>query len=288
MDNASLPYLSRIANAVEKLTGGGGANAQAAALAAIAKSISVSVNSESTINTEGNKNTAAIAEHLDKGLLTSVQDGSSTIIKSLLELLRTALVDELHADMTVTVQEQQGGQTVNVEKSVFEVMKDQIVKAIHDELTTTIEINNTPTEVNIAYLLSGIMTANQAIATALSGLGTALTSIQTNTANTAARLLDGNNTPAGSILAQIQGNTGSTYTDVHTITGDIHDTNGIKDDIEQMKNDIGTIKTDINSSGGIKGAVTGIQQTCDQYFYNQLEYIKGDLDAIWTKIPSSS
>lgn len=47
------------------------------------------------------------------------------------ENLRTALV--------VTVEEEQGGQTVEIEKSVYDVMGDDLVDKLHEAFTITVE-----------------------------------------------------------------------------------------------------------------------------------------------------
>lgn len=236
MDNSSLPYLSRIAASLEKLTGGSAVKSQNDVLATIAKSIGVSA----TIETAGNANAAEIADNLNKGLLTTVQEEQEgepvDVVKSLLELMRTALVETMEKAFTITVQEEQGGETVEVKKSIFEVMKNEMVLQLRDALTVEVSVDNTTVRKGVAQLLNeqnakivtidttlgniktdldgikgsldgttagGVAAKLDAINNSLSGVSSNLSNIQTNTANTASRLLDSHSTSVADRLAGI-------------------------------------------------------------------------------------
>ena len=212
MDNAALPYLSKIANALEKLTGGGSAKNQGDALAAIAKSINVSANSESVINTEGNANTKAIGEKLDKGLLTTEQVGSSAVVKSLLELLRTAVVSELHSRFSVTVTEN----NATVEKSLAQLINEQ----------------NT--------ILSSMVTALSTMGQTISGINTNVSRIQSSIGN----LISTDARDIMHRLGDIETSVGNAAIYAHTIEQDLSPSYESIDNISKKLKDIRT-----NTSG---------------------------------------
>ena len=105
MDNASLPYLKSIADALKGISGGvtGGGTAKITA---------------SNISASASVNTTDIVENLDLALMTDFSEESSQLRISALAMLKSSLVAELRSAMFVTVSSEQ--------KSVFELIHDQL------------------------------------------------------------------------------------------------------------------------------------------------------------------
>ena len=132
MDNAILPYLKTIAEALEKISASG-----------IGTSGATTVGAGDT-STAG-LDFASIADQIDAGLVTTTSEeqepeteGEDPVVvttkTSTMEMLREGVRHELHEAFFITVTEEmpvedgEEGETIEtfVEKSVFEVIKDDI------------------------------------------------------------------------------------------------------------------------------------------------------------------
>jgi len=120
-----LPYLKEIADALKKIAGGSGEKTQNDALATIAKNIGASTIQETHVNMAGNANTKDIGEKLDKGLLVSVQDGSTAVIKSVVTVLKEALVEAFRECLTVEVTENNNTVRKGVAQLLTELVSHQ-------------------------------------------------------------------------------------------------------------------------------------------------------------------
>ena len=130
--NALLPYLKQIADA---LTGNkGGDKKRDEELTSIAKNIGTAAVTNNNVSMAGNANTKAISDTLAKGLIVTVQDGSSEYEKSIFALM----FEMLQNAMFVTVTED--GQQVT--KGIAQLLKEQnesishIKDALYDNTTT--------------------------------------------------------------------------------------------------------------------------------------------------------
>lgn len=132
MDNAILPYLKTIAEALEKISASGIGSSGATTVGA------------GDISTAG-LDFASIADQIDAGLVTTTTEEQEpetegedptvvTTKTSTMETLREGVRHELHEAFFITVTEEvpvedgEEGETIEtfVEKSVFEVIKDDI------------------------------------------------------------------------------------------------------------------------------------------------------------------
>lgn len=118
---ALLPYLKQIAEALISRNKEGDKKGNEA-LSSIEKTISVSTAKQTSAAAEGNANTSAIGATLEKGLL-------------------------------LTVEEEQGGETVQVVKSVFQVIMDSILAKMEDALFVTVTENNQQVRKSLAQLV---------------------------------------------------------------------------------------------------------------------------------------
>jgi len=86
----------------------------------------------SSVNVKGTVETEEIDENLRTALIMTVQEeqGGETVDvdKSVYDVMADDLVDKLHEAFTITVQEEQGGQQVDVEKSALEVIVDDLTQ----------------------------------------------------------------------------------------------------------------------------------------------------------------
>lgn len=71
-----------------------------------------------------------IADKIESGLIATVEEeeGGQTVQRqiAIIDVVRDAVNEVLHQANFITVEEQEGGQTVEVEKSVFEQIKDDL------------------------------------------------------------------------------------------------------------------------------------------------------------------
>lgn len=179
--NALLPYLKQIADALMSRNKEGDKKGNEA-LSSIEKTISVSTAKQTSTAAEGNANTSAIGATLEKGLL-------------------------------LTVEEEQGGETVQVVKSVFQVIMDSILAKMEDALFVTVTENNQQVRKSLAQLMHDISTA-------LGTTNTTLASINTNTSRTASRL---------STVNENLGTTNNLLGDIESNTDNIHVTAELDD-----------------------------------------------------------
>jgi len=88
--------------------------------------------SRASVNVKGTVETEEIDENLRTALVVTVQEeqGGQTVDveKSVYDVMADDLVDKLHEAFTITVQEEQGGQQVDVEKSALEVIVDDLTQ----------------------------------------------------------------------------------------------------------------------------------------------------------------
>lgn len=106
MDNASLPYLKQIAEALKKYSG---ANGSSTSISGITVS-------------GGGSDSGEVAKSLETGLFAETEGEQWTVSKSAIELLKDELVKILHDAMYVTVTEGR----LPVEKSAFAIMTEKL------------------------------------------------------------------------------------------------------------------------------------------------------------------
>ena len=128
--NALLPYLKQIADALGSSAKNEGKKRDEE-LTSIAKNINTATVTNNNVSLAGNENTKGIRDTLAKGLIVTVQDGSSQYEKSIFALM----FEMLQNAMFVTVTE--GGQQVT--KGIAQLMKEQnesldlIKSALYDD-----------------------------------------------------------------------------------------------------------------------------------------------------------
>ena len=154
MSESTLPYLEKIAKAIDKMNSDG-SKKQSEALQSISKEIGTYNVTSQTVNMGTSENTKEIADAVKLGLVTEVteeQGGQQVQVeKGILDVMKEAFVQVFREAMFTVV----GEGSAAHEESVFKVMKDEIVEAIG-------EINTT---------LDGIKDAEEEIADALTGSG---------------------------------------------------------------------------------------------------------------------
>ena len=106
MDNASLPYLKQIAEALKKYSGASGSSTSISGI---------------TVS-GGGSDSGEVAKSLETGLFAETEGAQGTVSKSAIELLKDELVKILHDAMYVTVTEGR----LPVEKSAFAIMTEKL------------------------------------------------------------------------------------------------------------------------------------------------------------------
>ena len=106
MDNASLPYLKQIAEALKKYSGASGSSTSISGI---------------TVS-GGGSDSGDVAKSLETGLFAETEGAQGTVSKSAIELLKDELVKILHDAMYVTVTEGR----LPVEKSAFAIMTEKL------------------------------------------------------------------------------------------------------------------------------------------------------------------
>lgn len=234
--NALLPYLKQIADA---LTGNkGGDKKRDEELTSIAKNIGTATVTNNNVSMAGNANTKAISDTLAKGLIVTVQDGSSEYEKSIFALM----FEMLQNAMFVTVTED--GQQVT--KGIAQLIKEQneslgiIKSALYDDsgdtpvtaLSRLADINMNLGGINtdldsVKAGISGINDSQAGILEALSmGSGASATSV-------VKELVDVNTN-----LTTIGTNIGSGNTTMNNIYSRLGTTNGLIGDSNELLSDI--------------------------------------------------
>lgn len=288
--NALLPYLKQIADA---LTGNkGGDKKRDEELTSIAKNIGTATVTNNNVSMAGNANTKAISDTLAKGLIVTVQDGSSEYEKSIFALI----FEMLQKAMFVTVTE--GGQQVT--KGIAQLLKEQneslgiIKSALYDDSGQTpvtalsrladININlggiNTDLD-SVKAGISGINDSQAGILDALSmGSGASATSV-------VKELVDVNTN-----LTTIGTNIGSGNTTLSSIDSRLSTTNGLIGDSNELLSDIesNTDNIQVTASVDESSMTTAVSDGIDSSFAlgyrsGALEQIKDHVANIDTKTP---
>lgn len=115
MDNASLPYLKEIADALRKISGSWSATGGGSSSASVAGNIDLS-----GLNFDG------IADAIEAGLVVTMTEDEETVTRPALNILGNDIIATLHDAFFINVIEGEGSSAEEVEKSVFEVIKDDI------------------------------------------------------------------------------------------------------------------------------------------------------------------
>ena len=150
--NALLPYLKQIADALSS-SAKNGSKKRDEELTSIAKNINAATVTNNNVSMAGNENTKAIGATLEKGLL-------------------------------LTVEEEQGGETVQVVKSVFQVIMDSILAKMEDALFVKVTENNQQVRKSLAQLVlehdAEIVNIRKALdGTTANGIGAKVAAIDT-------------------------------------------------------------------------------------------------------------
>lgn len=227
---ALLPYLKQIAEALISRNKEGDKKGNEA-LSSIEKTISVSTAKQTSTAAEGNANTSAIGATLEKGLL-------------------------------LTVEEEQGGETVQVVKSVFQVIMDSILAKMEDALFVTVTENNQQVRKSLAQLVlehnAEIVNIRKALdGTTANGIGAKVAAIDTKigTMNTT---LDGIKTAQEGIEDALDGTTtGGVADKLNDIDNAI---SGIAQDVESIDTNIGTMNTNLNTVNTRLGSMYTFQR----------------------------
>lgn len=234
--NALLPYLKQIADALSGSKGGDKKRDEE--LTSIAKNIGTATVTNNNVSMAGNANTKAISDTLAKGLIVTVQDGSSEYEKSIFALM----FEMLQNAMFVTVTED--GQQVT--KGIAQLIKEQneslgiIKSALYDDsgqtpitvLSKLADINMNLGGINtdldsVKAGISGINDSQAGILEALSmGSGASATSV-------VKELVDVNTN-----LTTIGTNIGSGNTTLSSIDSRLSTTNGLIGDSNELLSDI--------------------------------------------------
>ena len=172
MNTGALPYLKQIADALNSNKGGDKKRDEE--LTSIAKNISTATVTNNNVSIAANENTKAISETLAKGLIVTVQEGSSEVQKSIFALIFEMLQSALYATVT------ENGQTVV--KGIAQLVSEQntilsgiasTVSTISAEATLTREALYDPNNANntIYGKVSGIGNDTDIIRGTVSGIG---------------------------------------------------------------------------------------------------------------------
>ena len=231
MSESTLPYLEKIAKAIDKMNSDG-SKKQSEALQSISKNIGTYNVTSQTVNMGTQENTKEIADAVKKGLITEVIEG-------------------------------QGSSAHEVEKGILDVMKEAFVQVFREAMFTVVGTGSSAQEVSIFKVisdtLSDIKTAQQGIEAALSGTGSAgsissqLSAIET-TLGTMDTSLGTMNTAIGTMNTTI-GNVG---TDVGNIKSDVA---AIKSQTDDLESSIGQFTS--GDTDSVRTKLTQIKSTAD-------------------------
>lgn len=288
--NALLPYLKQIADA---LTGNkSGDKKRDEELTSIAKNIGTATVTNNNVSMAGNANTKAISDTLAKGLIVTVQDGSSEYEKSIFALM----FEMLQNAMFVTVTED--GQQVT--KGIAQLLKEQneslgiIKSALYDDsgdtpvtaLSRLADINMNLGGINtdldsVKAGISGINDSQAGILEALSmGSGASATSV-------VKELVDVNTN-----LTTIGTNIGSGNTTLSSIDSRLSTTNGLIGDSNELLSDIesNTDNIQVTASVDESSMTTAVSNGIDSslslgYSTGSLHKIEGYVKSIDDKTP---
>lgn len=288
--NALLPYLKQIADALAGNKGGDKKRDEE--LTSIAKNIGTATVTNNNVSMAGNANTKAISDTLAKGLIVTVQDGSSEYEKSIFALM----FEMLQKAMFVTVTED--GQQVT--KGIAQLIKEQneslgiIKSALYDDsgdtpvtaLSRLADINMNLGGINtdldsVKAGISGINDSQAGILEALSmGSGASATSV-------VKELVDVNTN-----LTTIGTNIGSGNTTLSSIDSRLSTTNGLIGDSNELLSDIesNTDNIQVTASVDQSSMTTAVSNGIDRsfalgYSSGALEQIRDHVANIDTKTP---
>ena len=233
MATSELQYLKEIADHLKRMAGKDNSDtAKAIAQMSIQQTkIDMSTGNQMNVNLEN------VTDKLDKGLLATVEEeqGGQTVevVKSLLELMRTALVKVIHDAFTVTVTEDDA----QVEKSMAQLLYEQ-----NAELTNIRKALDGTTQngigAKIAHMdttLGDIKTDQDAIKTALEGIDDSLDG--TTTGGVADKLNDINTSLGG-----VSTNVASMASDTSVIRSDIGTGNSsIRYNVDLIQSSLGSL-----------------------------------------------
>jgi len=110
-----LPYLKDIADALKRMVGLGSDTSASGGSA-----------TNSSVRVTNNVDTESISDKITGALVETVEVDDDEVQKSVFETVGNEAVELLHEALFITVEEEEGGQTVDVEKSIFEVIYDDI------------------------------------------------------------------------------------------------------------------------------------------------------------------